>query len=69
MRTEKQFKATRRNFMIMYLYGVIQTLNLFKKVYVRNPFWKEHLSEIINSVEILLIRIKTKDYLENMNGK
>lgn len=67
MRTKKQIKASRRNFMIMYLTGVLQTLNLFKKYYVKNPFWKEHLSEIIKSVETLIIRIRTKDYQVNMS--
>lgn len=69
MRTKKQIKASRRNFMIMYLTGVLQTLNLFKKCYVKNPFWKEHLSEIIKSVETLIIRIRTKDYQVNMSGE
>ena len=69
MRTEKQIKSSRRNFMIMYLKGVLAMLNLFKNVYVLNPFWKEHLSEIIKSVETLIIRIRTKDYQVNMSGE
>ena len=69
MRTEKQIKSSRRNFMIMYLTGVLATLNLFKNVYVLNPFWKEHLTEIIKSVETLIIRIRTKDYQVNMSGE
>ena len=69
MRTEKQIKSSRRNFMIMYLTGVLATLNLFKNVYVLNPFWKEHLTEIIHLIETLITRIKTKDFHVNMRGK
>lgn len=69
MRTEKQVKASKRNFMIMYLTGMLTMIQLFKNMYVCNPYWKKYLIDISILIVDLLKRIKNEeDYQNHMYG-
>lgn len=63
MRTKKQIKAFKRNFMIMYLTGVVTMLDKFINFYVCNPYWKRNLTEVAAIISFLIKRIRdTEDY-------
>lgn len=70
MKTIKQQKASRRNFMLMSIVGMITVLNLFDRQYVRSFIYKRYLADAISTLRDLhrvIINIKDsnpKNYLD-----
>lgn len=64
MRTINQIKATKRNFMILYLTGVITCLKR-ANVSISDYYVKGHLNVVINSITHLLDAIRKVNYKES----
>lgn len=50
MKTIKQQKASRRNFMLMSIVGMITMLKLFRDYYVKSSIYRAYLDEVITSL-------------------
>lgn len=69
MRTEKQIKASKRNFTLMYLTGVITTLQMLHDSYLINPYHKAGISMAILNLKRLCTRIRElDDYQQHFYG-
>lgn len=68
MRTEKQIKAQRRNFTLMYLSGVMKMLFYLSKLII-SPYIKSDLLRIRYAIEAVRHRISVlEDYSTNFYG-
>lgn len=67
MRTVKQIKASRRNFTIMYLIGVLTMLNYLKHN-IRNYTIKAHLLSIYTEIETLIDVVRNTNYEHSFYG-
>lgn len=67
MRTVKQIKASRRNFTIMYLIGVLTMLNYLKHN-TRSYIIKAHLSLIYTEIKNLIDVVRNTNYEHSFYG-
>lgn len=68
MRSIKQIKASRRNFTIMYLTGVLTMLN-YLKYNTRNYIIKGRLLSIYTEIEALIDVVKNTNYEHSFYGQ
>lgn len=57
MKTEKQLRASRRNFMLMRIAGDINVYKLFRDRYVKTYILKGMLNVVISTLQKLHVRI------------